>query len=797
MTTSTTNAQDIRRSSRWVTCPPRVARTRKRATLAAIVLAAGLAAACGGGDGNNGGGVTPPPPPPPPPPPATTTLTGTAAKGLLANAIVTVTDVAANGAAGTSVLATSRTDARGQFTASVPGSGPIVVTVTTDAQSTMLDELDGVARPAPAGLVLRAALAGPTTTPFAVTPLTEMAFGIASAAAGGLTIANIDAANSAVSAAMLGGAPVLSTLPIDLADYRNAAVAQQAQAKLLTALAVSAREGIATGASGVPCADADYGSRLVCAVAGLRTLLIPGASNAVTFASQAAYLVTAYEMINGGLVTVAGGQRTSALGLDGVTAAERALSEAVSTQAVLFGYVASATPLQNTKALFADLRTNVIQFREGVDVFGVTPLAAELREDISTNVAPVLRGTQAVLVGVYTAAGLIDAAVAGSIEEGSGHFDVVCGYDPVVLQHAGNAAVCRYGSDYDEQILLTVTRSAPDTYSVTSQPLDYSEGGDPTAWDGIFNVGYGQYARDPTLSPLAATLTWSIQGAAQSVAWTGPYYVTVDGGRVTASLSAAQSADWNPLTQSGTLSVSGRLSDGAGGVALQEAVIGTDSQIVLQNAAVQEGIPSSVSGAFSLSRLATGEFEYAARATIAEPVLDKSATLGLPQGVALTGAVARLGTGGGPATPIFNGRIELALQGISGFDATLPLSDENSLVAQLQVAGNLALPDSRVLTVSVTANATRRDPTPAAPHSLSATYAYTTPAGMARINVSGTYDETNGYQATVTTNAGVAAAITRTVGGALTGTVTANGVATATIDGTTINYSDGSTESVF
>jgi hypothetical protein len=763
--------------------------------LAAILLAAGLATACGGGDGNNGGGGTPPPPPPPPPP-ATTTLTGTAAKGLLGNAIVTVTDVAANGAAGTSVLATSRTDAQGRFTVNVPGSGPIVVTVTTDAQSTMLDELGGVATPAPAGLVLRAALAGPTTVPFAVTPLTEMAFGIANSAAGGLTVANIDAANSAVSATMLGGASVLSTIPIDLADYRNAAVAQQAQAKLLTALAVSAKEGIATGANGAPCAETDYAARLVCAVAGLRALLIPGASNTSTFAPQAAYLVTAYEMINAGLVTVAGGQRTSVLGLDGVTAAERALSDAVSTQAVLFGYVASATPLENTKALFADLRTNVIQLREGADVFGVTPLAAELREDFSTNVAPVLNGTQAVLVGVYTAAGLIDAATAGSIEDGSGHYDVVCGYDPVVLQHPSNAAVCRYGSDYDEQILLRVTRTAPDTYSVTSQPLDYSDGGDPNTWDGILNVGYGQYVPDPTQAPLAASVVWSVQAPAQSVAWTGPYYVTADGGRVDAALDASQSADWNPVTQSGTLSVSGRLSDGAGGIALQEATIGADSRIVLQNGAMQAGVPSSVSGALSLSRLATAEFEYAVRATIAEPILDKSGTLGLPQGVAITGTVARLVPGSG-STPVFNGRIELGLQGIPGFDATQPLGEGNSLVAQLQVAGNLALPNSRVLSVSITANASQRDPTPTAPHSLSATYAYTTPAGMARINVSGTYDETDGYRAAVTTNAGVTAMLTRTMGGAVTGTVTANGVATATIEGTTINYSDGSTESLF
>ena len=78
----------------------------------------------------------------------------------------------------------------------------------------MLDELTGTALPAPANLTLRAVVAGLTTTPMAVTPLTEMAYSIASAASGGLTVANIDAANSAVSAAMLDGASVLTTLPV-------------------------------------------------------------------------------------------------------------------------------------------------------------------------------------------------------------------------------------------------------------------------------------------------------------------------------------------------------------------------------------------------------------------------------------------------------------------------------------------------------------------------------------------------------------------------------------------------------
>lgn len=764
-----------------------------RLPLAVIALAI-AASSCGGGggDGKGDGGT------PPPPPPVATQVTGTAAKGLLGNAIVTIYDVTANGTIGSTVLATTRTDAKGLFTANITGTGPVVVTVTTDTQSTMLDELGGAATPAPANLTLHTALAGPTTNPIAVTPLTEMAYGIASAATGGLAVANIDAANSAVSAAFLDGAPVVSTKPIDLATYKTATVAEQAQAKLLTALAVSAQEGFATGSAGTPCTGGDYNTRLVCAVGGLKGLLTSGASSTTTFSTQAAYLVSAYDKLSRGLVSVAGGQSPGVLGLSAQTSAEKALSTAVSSQAVLFGYNASASPLANTKALFADLRTNVIQLRDGKDVFGVTPLAAEIRTDFEDNVAPVLTGTRAVLVAAFTGAALIDSAKAGSLARRSGN--VVCGYDPAALKTAANVALCRYGPQYEDQLLLTVTRSAAGEYAITTQPLTLTENPGPGSGpgDGILNLGFGSvYSPNSAFPAIAATFTSTqAAGGARSASWKGPFFVATDGGRVSADLSASQSDDWNATTISGTLRVGGKLSDGAGGIALTEATIGADSQVVVRNGAQAEGSPSSLSGALSITRLATASFVYAARASIGESVLDKSGTVALPQSVALSGSIARLGAAGGTA-PIFNGSIDAGLQGIAGFDATQDVSATNSLVAQAQVAGNLALSSGRVLSISVSANASQADPTPEAPASLSATYAYSTPAGMARINVSGKFDATNGYSATVTTNSGVTATLVRNDTGKVSGTVTANGVATATIDGTTINYSDGTTESVF
>ncbi|MCM2309841.1 MAG: hypothetical protein NDI84_00440 [Steroidobacteraceae bacterium] len=762
----------------------------------AAIAAAVATASCGSDGGGNGSDA--PTPPPPPPPPAGVRVTGTAAKGLLGNALVSINDVSANGTVGSNVLATTRTDAKGLFSASVSSSGPVVVTVTTDAQSTMLDELSGAVAPAPANLTLRTALAGATTTPFAVTPLTDMAFAIASAATGGLTVANIDAGNSAVSAALLAGAPVLLTQPIDLATYRAATVAEQAQAKLLTAIAVAAQEGFAVGATGTSCSEGDYNARLVCTIGGMKGLLTSGAANTTSFSSQAAYLVSAYDKLSRGLVNVAGGQSPGAIGLSGQTTAEKALSSAVSEQAVLFGYNASASPLVNTKALFADLRTTVVQLGDGKDVFGITPLIAEIRSDYDDNVMPVLTGTRAVVIAAHTGAGLIEAATAGSLERRSGN--VVCGYDPAGMKTAANVALCRYGPRREEQILLAVTRSAAGEYAVTTQPLALTLNpvGGSSPGDGILDLGFGAvYSPSSDFAAIGATFKSNLTaGGAQSASWKGPFYVAVDGGRVHGDLSASQSDDWNSTRLSGTLRVGGTLSDGAGGIALAEATIGADSKLVVRNAAQAEGEVPAVSGELSISRLATASFVYTVRASLGEPVIDKSGTVGLPQSVAVAGTIARLGAAGA-ATPIFSGSVGAGLQGISGFDATQPSSATNSLVAQAQVVGDLALSNGRVLAVSITANGSQVDPTPEQPHSLSATYAYSTPAGVARINISGKFDATQGYTATVTTNSGVTATLARSVNGKVAGTVTANGVATATIDGTTINYSDGTTESVF
>ncbi|MEY3253433.1 MAG: hypothetical protein RL227_2406, partial [Pseudomonadota bacterium] len=77
------------------------------------VATAALLAACGGGGGSDA--PAPAPAPAPSPTGATVTLTGIAAKGLMANAEVTVLAVNADGSVGSTVLASGTTSATGAY----------------------------------------------------------------------------------------------------------------------------------------------------------------------------------------------------------------------------------------------------------------------------------------------------------------------------------------------------------------------------------------------------------------------------------------------------------------------------------------------------------------------------------------------------------------------------------------------------------------------------------------------------------------------------------------------------------
>jgi hypothetical protein len=472
------------------------------------------------------------------------------------------------------------------------------------------------------------------------------------------------------------------------------------------------------------------------------------------------------------------------------TAAETSFLAAIAKQAPLPGYDAGANPLANTKALFANIRTNIID-QTSTQTFGFAPTLTALQNDYQQNVHPVLANTSSILSAAYTATQLL---VVGTINYHKG-----CGYDPVGLGTANNVVLCRYGLAPGD-ILLTVTQTGVSTYNLQTQALTSSP-----YTGGTYNQITSGYAVNSAIPGLTSTFTWSVNGP-QTMVFGGPYYVNANGGQVTASLVATESSNWDAATGSGTITLGGNLSGGAGGVALILAQIGSDSSITIQNGnrlltspvapIISAGSsPVTVTGTLDLQELNTGAFSYAVKASIGAPIADKSGAAAPPSLIAVTGSIGQIVAAS--TMPLFSGSVSVSLEGFHSFDATKAISSTNYFTVQAQIAGTLDMTDGRVLTVSATANASQIIPTPALPDSLSVTYSYATPSGTAQLNASGKYDATDGFSGTITNNAGVVIAVTDPIGSTVTGTVMANGTETATIKGALINYSDGTSESLF
>jgi sugar lactone lactonase YvrE len=377
---------------------------------------------------------------------------------------------------------------------------------------------------------------------------------------------------------------------------------------------------------------------------------------------------------------------------------------------------------------------------------------------------------------------------------------VLCEYSPFLHSTDDNVAMCRYGH-MDSAMLLTMTETGSGIYAVKTQPLTGTANPTPPLGQSPLLSGY-------TLSTTSAALDASFTitagaGGALTGAFDGPFYVTSDGGYVTASLSLATSSDWDPEAGTGTLTPAGALTHG-GGVGLTSATIGADSKLIIKDISsdwLDAGVlnvaaPPSLQGVLNLSDVTTDKFVYAMKMTIGAPVADKSGKLLAPKDTDFDVSISRLSGGG--RTSLFTGNVSLGLQGIDSFDMTQPVSSTNFVTATAQLAGHLTLVGGRELSVSASLNNTQLTPTPDQPTSLTATYSYVTPKGTAQINVTGKYDSTNGYSAMITNNGGVKATLARAAaGGTISGTVTDNGTQTATISGTMISYWDSTVESLF
>lgn len=230
----------------------------------AAMAAAMFISACGGG----GGGYTSPTTPVVTPSTSVTVaLSGTAAKGLMANADVNVYAANADGTLSTTSLASITTKTDGTYSLSFSGdmgkAYVVKVSAKADGSTTHADEVSG-AQPLPAGFSMRALLipasTGAITTSASITPFSELAVSAAAKASGGITADNAKQAISTIQQ-LLGFDP--TTVAVVPTSKASASTNEKQLAVLLASVSHLANSG------GLGCTTGSAGDKTQCVVNAL------------------------------------------------------------------------------------------------------------------------------------------------------------------------------------------------------------------------------------------------------------------------------------------------------------------------------------------------------------------------------------------------------------------------------------------------------------------------------------------------------------------------------------------------
>ena len=191
-------------------------------------------------------------------------ISGTVTKGPVSNAAVTAYGIG-NGQMG-SQIGTATTDANGNFTMTVAGhTGPVMLQVSGGRY---IDEATGASMAMGAGDVMTAVMpnidAGASYGGIQVTPVTAMAQAMANRMAGGMTDANIVAANAAMGR-YFAVADILHTQPMNpLVTGSGATASQDARNYGMTLAAMSKyaqSQGMSSSSAMMTAADERCGRR--------------------------------------------------------------------------------------------------------------------------------------------------------------------------------------------------------------------------------------------------------------------------------------------------------------------------------------------------------------------------------------------------------------------------------------------------------------------------------------------------------------------------------------------------------
>lgn len=696
---------------------------------------AALLAGCGGGSSTDTAAVVPPESS------ASVSLSGTAAKGLMANADVGVYAIDANGGVAGTALASTTTGADGKYSLVFTGKQgqPYVVKVSAraDGSTTHADEVSGTAQPLPAGFAMRSlvlpASAGTVTAMASITPFSEMAVAAAAKASGGLTATNAAQAISTVTQLLGFNPSAVVAAPLATAAGGD----EQKLAVLLTAVSQMARNG------DLGCSSGDAGAKTRCVVEALGasastdSIKLGSASNDVSAKLSAA--------LGSVLIDDKVRERVSLALLTTVTAnlgcASACAAAAVGTPPA--GPSATASAIAAARLLFTEIKSDwSAMFSQGgastIATGAVNKEALAFDKAMTAVQQPVTLLAQdlgALLLG----ADLFNDYKAGrSSNTGRGRAPGLVANDGSA-DFSGNTAV---GCTLYQDSATSVVASAPANANFIGCAARYylsrrviAGGSVNTEWrhgftlapnaDGSF--GYQTRARKREQTCVASGCTISANIALQTDA-TGAALAPFEG-KLTPVLSsagdiasftlvgelpAAFKAGGNSLVNfkhsvnlSGSQTVAadnGVASALSGTLVAFKADASTEGTVTLKPGSLMKQV-ALPDGSHEPSELAldlvwntgTAEFEGLFNAT--DSVLDLSKTMRTPTNGMLSGALRNIA--GGVSTEFLSGKLTLTLTGAASFDASKPKSASNSYSAALSFVGRLTAAGRPTLEFSV------------------------------------------------------------------------------------------------
>lgn len=756
----------------------------------AIALALALSG-CGGG-----GGSAPAPGAPvagTPGTPAQRTVQGTAAKGLIKGANVSLYALDAQGVRAGTALATAVTGADGTYKLQIAATVQnFVIEVSAAPGATMADEATGTDIALPADMKLRSVvtLASNATGTYegTVSPLTEMVARTAQTADGKLPQQAVAQAKSAVRT--LFGFDPETVKPI---NSNTDAVASASEDEKNHSLALAAISKMASTAT-ADCAQGNAGERISCVVTKL-------ASSVSVKDGQPSLDQNRLAQFRDAIQAVAQDKKINHTGKDKVVGIP-VLTPAPAAPAVK----ATAGQLEATKALFSSLRTNLRALNEG-DAFRST--ANAIKADLNNTVAPLGNDVGGLASLVSSGVDLLD-----SIRSGGYYWTRVQVRNNLVRNSIPAATMI---ADGEGECAIA---DAPLSMSCTVVQNSYLPGSMATSFMGGVRVyATRTFKLEPKAgSTTAYTYTSSIEKVTvqyQGISTSGTPVVETMGASYSADITYARSG--NALTQlavngrlPGRLNASGTLdsdyedwslnvnrSAESGGVSLYQLggeftavragqpvgkiAIGNTSFL---RAALQQDGSVAPNSANELQLSLQGSMHDTTisgtlRAT--GGVQDKSKTSMVPAKLTFDGSLKHLDT------TFFSGNVTLTRPGYENYDASAAESATNFVADVVEIGGVLTVPNRPQL--GLTVGATRTGPD--------------------SVDISAQYrDGTSVINASVTTKAGVRYPLVKVssadgVAFSFTSTsvpvqVTKDGAVAAELDLRTgiITYIDGSTESL-